>query len=123
MLAVGCVGNTRRTGAELRRTWAELRRTWAELRRTWVEFRCAWTELWPAGAHPRRRQQRQIIPPIHPKHAHATPPHRDGTVDDVRHGDHPAVADREAGGDLVARGNTQRSHRRRDRGARRVIAE
>ncbi len=93
------------------------------LGRAWAEIWRAGAEVWGAGADAWPRQERQIIPPIQPKHPHPTPPHRDGTVDDVRHGDDPPVGDAEPGGDPMARGNAQRSQRRRGRGARSVGAE
>lgn len=74
MLAVGNVRGNRRVGAERR----------------------------VACAEPRRRQQRQIISPIHPQHAHATPPQPDRTANNVRHGHHPPIGDREPRGDSVA---------------------
>jgi hypothetical protein len=60
----------------------------------WIKHGCA--GLWRAGTDAWRRQQREIVAPIHPQHPHPTRIQCDGTVKDVRHGHDTPVRDREA---------------------------
>ena len=71
----------------------------------------------------RRGKQREVNPPIHAKHSHIAPTHRDGTAKDMRHGHDTPGRDGEPRRDAISGTDTQRHDAGRRGSGRRAAAE